>query len=110
MVRMVARSHAHVLRASRAPVRVARCVWRGACGGVQGELDFLAEAQAAMKVFASVSHNADGTRAAPAVGVPLPVQGLVSRRALVMRLEHAPPACTHGCVLMCMACAWHAHR
>lgn len=36
------------------------------------------------QVFASVSHNADGTPAPPAVTVPLPIPGLVSRRVLVM--------------------------
>lgn len=35
-------------------------------------------------MFASVSHNADGSPCAPAVLVPLPVTGLVSRRVLVM--------------------------
>ena len=58
---------------------------------LQGELDFLAEAQAAMKVFASVSHDADGTPVEPAVGVPLPVQGLASRRVLVMEYVEGTP-------------------
>ena len=58
---------------------------------LQGELDFLAEAQAAMKVFASVSHDADGTPVEPAVGVPLPVQGLASRRVLVMEYIEGTP-------------------
>ena len=26
---------------------------------------------------------------------------------LVANLEHAPHACIHMCILMCMACAWH---
>ena len=56
-----------------------------------GELDFLAEAQAAQKVFASVSHTADGQPAAPAVRVPLPVQGLASRRVLVMDYIEGTP-------------------
>ena len=58
---------------------------------LKGELDFLAEAQAAQKVFASVSHNADGTPASPAVLVPLPVAGLSSRRVLVMDLIDGTP-------------------
>lgn len=58
---------------------------------LNGELDFLAEAQAALKVFASVSHNADGTPASPAVVVPLPVAGLSSRRVLVMDLIEGTP-------------------
>ena len=49
-----------------------------------GELDFLQESQAALKVHASVSHTADGAPADPAVVVPLPVPGLASRRVLVM--------------------------
>ena len=51
---------------------------------LQGELDFLAEAQAALKVFSSVSHGADGRPVEAAVDVPLPVAGLASRRVLVM--------------------------
>jgi len=49
-----------------------------------GELDFLQEAQSALKVHASVSHTAGGKPAEPAVAVPLPVPGLASRRVLVM--------------------------
>ena len=56
-----------------------------------GELDFLAEAQAALKVAASVSHNADGTPAKPAVQVPLPIAGLSSRRVLVMDFVEGTP-------------------
>jgi len=58
---------------------------------LQGELDFLQEAQAALKVFASVSHECDGTRTTPAVGVPLPVPGLSSRRVLVMDYIEGTP-------------------
>ena len=58
---------------------------------LDGELDFLAEAQAALKVYASVSHTADGKPVAPAVGVPLPVQGLASRRVLVMDFVEGTP-------------------
>jgi predicted unusual protein kinase regulating ubiquinone biosynthesis (AarF/ABC1/UbiB family) len=58
---------------------------------LQGELDFLAEAQAAMKVFSSVSHTADGKPVAPAVGVPLPIQGLASTRVLVMEFVEGTP-------------------
>jgi predicted unusual protein kinase regulating ubiquinone biosynthesis (AarF/ABC1/UbiB family) len=56
-----------------------------------GELDFHSEAQSCMKVYASVSHTADGRVAPPAVGVPLPVQGLVSRRVLVMDFVEGTP-------------------
>ena len=58
---------------------------------LQGELDFLAEAQSAMKVFASVSHTAAGEPTTPAVMVPLPVQGLASRRVLVMDYVEGTP-------------------
>jgi len=58
---------------------------------LQGELDFLAEAQAALKVYASVSHTADGTAVAPAVGVPLPVPGLACRKVLVMEFIEGVP-------------------
>jgi aarF domain-containing kinase len=58
---------------------------------LQGELDFLAEAQSAMKVFASVSHTAAGVPTEPAVSVPLPVQGLASRRVLVMDFVEGTP-------------------
>ena len=58
---------------------------------LQGELDFLAEGQAAMKVHASVSHLADGTPAEPAVQVPLPIAGLSSRRVLVMDYVEGTP-------------------
>uniref|UniRef100_A0A7S2N3Z5 Protein kinase domain-containing protein n=1 Tax=Haptolina brevifila TaxID=156173 RepID=A0A7S2N3Z5_9EUKA len=58
---------------------------------LNGELDFLAEAQAAMKVFASVSHTCSGDPTAPAVKVPLPVQGLSSRRVLVMEFVEGTP-------------------
>lgn len=58
---------------------------------LQGELDFLQEAQAAMKVYASVSHSADGQPATPSVGVPLPIQGLASRRVLVMEYIDGTP-------------------
>ena len=58
---------------------------------LQGELDFLAEAQAALKVYASVSHTADGKPAPPAVGVPLPIAGLASRRVLVMDYVEGTP-------------------
>jgi len=58
---------------------------------LQGELDFLQEAQSSLKVFASVSHNADGSPATPAVTVPLPVQGLASRRVLVMDYVKGTP-------------------
>ena len=43
------------------------------------------------QVFASVSHEADGTPVAPAVGVPLPIQGLASRRVLVMEYVEGTP-------------------
>jgi len=42
-------------------------------------------------VYASVSHTADGLPAAPAVGVPLPVSGLASRRVLVMDFVEGTP-------------------
>ena len=58
---------------------------------LSGELDFLQEAQSALKVYASVSHNADGSPADPAVVVPLPVPGLSSRRVLVMDLIPGTP-------------------
>jgi len=58
---------------------------------LQGELDFLSEAQSAVKVFSSVSHLADGTPVAPAVGVPLPITGLASRRVLVMEYVDGTP-------------------
>ena len=58
---------------------------------LQGELDFLCEAQSAMKVFASVSHTCDGAPAEPAVGVPLPISGLASRRVLVMEFIPGTP-------------------
>jgi len=58
---------------------------------LQGELDFLLEAQSALKVFSSISHNADGTPAAPSVTVPLPISGLVSRRVLVMDFIEGTP-------------------
>ena len=58
---------------------------------LKGELDFLQEAQSALKVFASVSHTADGKPADPAVVVPLPVAGLSSRRVLVMDLIPGTP-------------------
>ena len=51
----------------------------------------LQEAQSALKVYASVSHNADGSPADPAVVVPLPVPGLSSRRVLVMDLIPGTP-------------------
>ena len=51
----------------------------------------LQEAQSALKVYASVSHNADGSAADPAVVVPLPVPGLSSRRVLVMDLIPGTP-------------------
>ena len=54
-------------------------------------LDLLQEAQSALKVYASVSHNADGSPADPAVVVPLPVPGLSSRRVLVMDLIPGTP-------------------
>ena len=49
-----------------------------------GELDFLQEAQSALKVHASVSHTAGGKPAEPAVAVPLPV-------------PHPPAASRHSC-------------
>ncbi|KAL1508727.1 hypothetical protein AB1Y20_004822 [Prymnesium parvum] len=58
---------------------------------LQGELDFLQEGQAAMKVYASVSHYANGKPAPPSVVVPLPVQGLASRRVLVMDFVDGVP-------------------
>jgi len=58
---------------------------------LQGELDFLMEAQSAMKVYASVSHKVDGSYTDPAVRVPLPVQGLASRRVLVMDFIKGTP-------------------
>merc|ERR1719199_627562 len=58
---------------------------------LSGELDFLQEAQSALKVYASVSHTADGQPTAPAVVVPLPVPGLSSRRVLVMDLIPGTP-------------------
>ena len=58
---------------------------------LQGELDFLAEAQAALKVYASVSHTADGKPAKPALAVPLPIAGLASRRVLVMDFIEGTP-------------------
>jgi len=44
-----------------------------------------------MKVFSSVSHGADGAPLEPAVLVPLPTQGLVSKRVLVMDFVPGTP-------------------
>ena len=58
---------------------------------LQGELDFLAEGQSAMKVYSSVAHTCAGVPTEPAVQVPLPVQGLSSRRVLVMEYVEGTP-------------------
>jgi aarF domain-containing kinase len=48
------------------------------------ELDFLHEAQATAKVAAAVAHTPDNKPRMPAVLVPLPIPGLVSRRVMVL--------------------------
>ena len=42
-------------------------------------------------MFASVSHTADGKLAPPPVGVPLPIEGLCSRRVYVMDYVDGAP-------------------
>lgn len=48
------------------------------------ELDFLHEAQATAKMAAAVGHAPNNTPRKPAVTIPLPIPGLVSRRVMVM--------------------------
>ena len=48
------------------------------------ELDFLFEAQATMKVASAVSHTPSNKETTPPVIVPLPVNGLVTKRVMVL--------------------------
>jgi len=58
---------------------------------LDGELDFLSEAQSALKVAASVGHDAQGRQVEPPLVVPLPLPGLATRRVLVMDFIKGTP-------------------
>ncbi len=48
------------------------------------ELDFLSEAQSALKIASAIAHKPDNTLQKPPLIVPLPIPGLATRRVLVM--------------------------
>lgn len=55
------------------------------------ELDFLAEAQAMEKIAAAVAHTPDGRPAVAPLVVPRAINGLVSKRVIVMDFIHGTP-------------------
>ncbi|KAL3937007.1 MAG: hypothetical protein SGBAC_007792 [Bacillariaceae sp.] len=55
------------------------------------ELNFLAEAQAMRKIDLAISHDEQGQPTQKAVGIPLPVGELVSKRVLVMDFVEGVP-------------------
>lgn len=55
------------------------------------ELDFLHEAQATAKMAAAVAHAPDNSPRPPAVTIPLPIPGLVTRRVMVMEYIEGTP-------------------
>jgi len=58
---------------------------------LDGELNFLNEAQSAMKVSASIRHDPKGKELRAPLVVPMPVPGLVSRKVLVMEFVKGTP-------------------
>ena len=58
---------------------------------LQYELDFLHEAQATAKMAAAVAHAPNNKPRKPAVTIPLPIPGLVSRRVMVMEYIEGTP-------------------
>jgi len=58
---------------------------------LQYELDFLHEAQATAKMAAAVAHAPNNRPRRPAVTIPLPIPGLVSRRVMVMEYIEGTP-------------------
>ncbi|CAK9039495.1 unnamed protein product [Durusdinium trenchii] len=52
---------------------------------LDGELDFLSEAQSALKVAASIRHNALGKELEAPLVVPLPIPGMATRKVLGLR-------------------------
>ncbi|CAK9039528.1 unnamed protein product [Durusdinium trenchii] len=58
---------------------------------LDGELDFLSEAQSALKVAASIRHNALGKELEAPLVVPLPIPGMATRKVLVMDFIKGTP-------------------
>ncbi|CAE7482766.1 unnamed protein product [Symbiodinium sp. CCMP2456] len=58
---------------------------------LDGELDFLNEAQSAMKVAASIRHDPLGRELASPLVVPQPIPGMATRRVLVMDFIKGTP-------------------
>ncbi|CAJ1339635.1 unnamed protein product [Effrenium voratum] len=58
---------------------------------LDGELDFLSEAQSALKVAASIRHDPLGREVDSPLVVPLPIPGMATRKVLVMDFVKGTP-------------------
>lgn len=58
---------------------------------LDGELDFLAEAQSALKVAASIRHTPLGGELEAPLAIPMPINGMATRSVLVMEYIEGTP-------------------
>ena len=78
--------------------------------GFVDELDYTKEAAATTAFSAAMAQRGLGSVTAPeVVGALSSVHVLTTKWVDGERLAHAPHACIHMCILMCMACAWHVY-